>query len=112
MATKKKSESEPQNENLSFELAMANLEKIVESMEYGNLPLEDLVSSYEQGSLLLQHCESVLSSAKQRIELITLRNQFVDERSVPTRTSDSGDEEGVANSSKLTKHQDDDIRLF
>jgi exodeoxyribonuclease VII small subunit len=60
---------------LSFEDALANIEEIVESMEGDQLPLEDLVTQYEKGSVLLKHCESILSSARKRIELITLANR-------------------------------------
>jgi exodeoxyribonuclease VII small subunit len=56
----------------SFEEALTDLEAIVEAMENEQLPLEDLVSHYEKGSKLLKRCESVLQSARERIELITL----------------------------------------
>jgi exodeoxyribonuclease VII small subunit len=101
----------PENEeSLSFEDALTSIEEIVESMEGDQLPLEDLVTQYEKGSVLLKHCESVLSSARKRIELITLANH-----------EDSGQE--IAQSSKSlsqsTPSQQDgvsaepnDIRLF
>ena len=54
---------------------MAHLEEVVEAMEAEELPLEDLVSYYEKGSALLKHCEHSLTSAKKRIELITLTNK-------------------------------------
>ncbi len=60
---------------LSFEDAMAELEAIVDAMEGEQLPLEELVARYEAGSALLKHCGSVLSSAKSRIELITLADR-------------------------------------
>lgn len=92
----------------SFEDALAGLEDIVEAMEHGQLPLEDLVANYERGSALLKHCESILSTARGRIELITLRNQnpaaspadAADPTPLPTETG-----EDVSN-------DDDDIRLF
>ena len=58
----------------SFEDALAGLESIVEAMEHEQLPLEDLVAYYEKGSILLDRCESLLRSARDRIELITLRD--------------------------------------
>ncbi len=61
-------------DTLTFEDALAKLEGIVESMEGEQLPLEDLVSQYEAGSELLKHCDSVLTTARKRIELITLSN--------------------------------------
>jgi exodeoxyribonuclease VII small subunit len=59
----------------NFEEALAGLEAIVDAMENQQLPLEDLVSHYEKGSELLDRCESILQSARGRIELITLRNK-------------------------------------
>jgi exodeoxyribonuclease VII small subunit len=71
-ARKKLSENK---DSPSFEDALAQIEEIIESMEGEQLPLEDLVTQYEKGSVLLKHCDSVLSSARKRIELITLANQ-------------------------------------
>lgn len=74
MATaRRKSGSE--EESPDFETALAGLESIVEAMEHEHLPLEELVAHYEKGSVLLSRCESILQSARERIELITLRNQ-------------------------------------
>lgn len=92
----------------SFEDALAGLEEIVEAMEHGQLPLEELVANYERGSALLKHCESILSTARDRIELITLRNQ--NPAAAPPETADptppaTGTREDVSN-------DDDDIRLF
>lgn len=74
MPTKKKTAQKPDTETLPFEVAMANLEEVVEAMEAEELPLEELVTYYEKGSALLKHCEKSLTSAKKRIELITLAN--------------------------------------
>lgn len=95
---------------LSFEEALSGLESIVESMEHEQLPLEELVACYEKGSRLLDRCESVLQSARNRIELITLR----DKNSMES-TPDSA-EERPADISPLSDNSgvpdDDDIRLF
>ncbi len=87
----------------TFEEALAGLESIVEAMENEQLPLEDLVSQYENGSKLLERCEAVLQSARERIEMITLRAaaddaDATDESSQPSATTD--------------EPEDDDIRLF
>lgn len=72
---KRKSTSDPQSPQPSFEEALAGLESIVEAMESEALPLEELVAHYEKGSELLARCESLLKTARGRIELITLRRQ-------------------------------------
>jgi exodeoxyribonuclease VII small subunit len=61
--------------DLSFEDAMAELENIVEAMEGEQLPLEELIARYETGARLLKHCDSVLTGARKRIELITLADR-------------------------------------
>ncbi|MEI7908019.1 MAG: exodeoxyribonuclease VII small subunit [Verrucomicrobiota bacterium] len=93
----------------SFEDALAGLEAIVESMEHEQLPLEELVASYEKGSALLTHCESILKTARGRIELITLRNQNesaleADASSAPAPARPPAPAEDP--------NDDDDIRLF
>ncbi len=75
MMPRKKPQSEPADAGASFEDALAGLEEIVEAMEHEQLPLEELVENYEKGSALLTRCESILKTARGRIELITLRNQ-------------------------------------
>lgn len=95
----------------SFEEALAGLESIVEAMEHEQLPLEDLVAYYEKGSALLDRCESILQSARGRIELITLRNQNEAESATPTRTGDSPDP-APPSANADDSDDDDDIRLF
>jgi len=88
----------------SFEEALAGLEAIVEAMENEQLPLEDLVSQYEKGSKLLERCEAVLQSARERIELITLR--------AANDNADDTDDSSQPNSAADDADDDDDIRLF
>jgi exodeoxyribonuclease VII small subunit len=57
---------------LSFESALSELETIVSTLEKGQVPLEESIKLYERGELLKKHCESLLKSAEQRIEKITL----------------------------------------
>jgi exodeoxyribonuclease VII small subunit len=55
---------------LNFESAMDRLEKIVEQMESGKLPLEDLIVRYEEGMNLVKICQERLARAEQKIEII------------------------------------------
>src|SRR5213075_1557676 len=55
---------------LNFEGAMDRLEKIVEQMESGKLPLEDLIVRYEEGMSLVKVCQERLAKAEQKIEII------------------------------------------
>jgi exodeoxyribonuclease VII small subunit len=55
---------------LPFERAMAELERIVDQLEKGSVPLEESIAIYERGEALKAHCEALLKSAEQRIEKI------------------------------------------
>lgn len=54
----------------SFEQALDELEKIVASMESGEIPLDELLAKYEAGTRLLRQCEGRLKDAELRIELL------------------------------------------
>jgi len=59
-------------ENLSFEQALIELEKIVANLESGKIELEESISSYEHGIMLKKHCEKKLREAQEKIEKITI----------------------------------------
>ena len=56
---------------LSFEQAMAELERVVRALEGGDVPLEDSIALYERGDALRRHCEAKLKAAEERVEQIT-----------------------------------------
>lgn len=57
---------------LSFEQALAQLEKIVAELESGQAPLEQSIEMYERGAALKAHCEKRLESARLRVEKIVV----------------------------------------
>ncbi len=59
-------------ETLSFEEALAELERIVRSLESGEAALEHSISAYERGTHLKNHCESKLRDAQSKIEKISI----------------------------------------
>lgn len=111
MARKKVSPGETSGQP-SFEDALSELESVVEAMEEEQLPLEDLVSHYEKGSTLLKHCESVLKSARDRLELITLRNQTENALDSGATTPHAAATPPEATELPDDTDDDDDIRLF
>ncbi len=111
MARRKASDDETAG-TPSFEEALAKLESIVEAMEHEQLPLEDLVAHYEQGSALLNRCESILQSARGRIELITLRNQNEIALDASAKTTDAADLPAPNDFPDDPDDDDNDIRLF
>ena len=57
---------------MSFEQALAELEKIVQDLERGQLDLDAAITAYERGTQLKLHCEGKLREAQLRVEKITL----------------------------------------
>ncbi|NBB17200.1 exodeoxyribonuclease VII small subunit [Caulobacter sp. SLTY] len=57
---------------LSFEDALKELERIVQTLESGQAPLEESISVYERGALLKAHCEKKLEAARLRVEKVVL----------------------------------------
>ncbi len=55
---------------MTFEKAMEKLEKTVEELENGNLPLDELLKRYEEGVKLASFCQGKLNKAKARIEAL------------------------------------------
>lgn len=56
---------------LKFEKALERLEKIVEDLESGNMPLEDALRKYEEGVKLCRVCTEKLSQTETKIEALT-----------------------------------------
>lgn len=56
---------------LTFEQALAEIERVVRDLEDGRVGLEDSLRRYEEGIALLQRCHAKLRQSEQRIvELI------------------------------------------
>ena len=61
----------------SFEAALAELEKIVASMESGKLTLEQSLAAHKRGLELAQYCQGILARAQQQVKVLeenTLKN--------------------------------------
>ncbi|MEJ1970566.1 MAG: exodeoxyribonuclease VII small subunit [Rhizomicrobium sp.] len=69
MTAKSKPDAVPVGQ-LSFELALRELEGIVSRLEQGEVDLEDSIALYERGQALKLHCESKLKAAESRLEKI------------------------------------------
>lgn len=59
-------------EGLSFEEAMAELERVVGQLESGNVDLEKSIALYERGAALKAHCEKKLNDAQEKVAAIVL----------------------------------------
>ncbi|MBB4093194.1 exodeoxyribonuclease VII small subunit [Ochrobactrum pecoris] len=67
--------TEPSNPDIavmSFEDALKQLEKIVDDLERGDVPLEESIRIYERGEALKKHCDTLLKSAEDKVEKIRI----------------------------------------
>ncbi len=60
----------------AFEDALAELEKIVASMETGQLSLEASLAAYKRGAELLKFCQQKIQDAEQQVRILTESNQL------------------------------------
>jgi exodeoxyribonuclease VII small subunit len=56
------------NPKPDFEATLAELEKLVESLEAGQLSLDESLAGFKQGIELTRRCQSVLDSAEQTVQ--------------------------------------------
>ena len=59
---------------VDFEEALDQLENLVEAMEGGDLSLEDSLKAFEQGIKLSRECQTALSTAEQKVQLLLEEN--------------------------------------
>jgi exodeoxyribonuclease VII small subunit len=57
----------PAVDELTFDAALAELERTVAELEAGGLPLERTLALYERGVALQQRCERLLGDAELRV---------------------------------------------
>lgn len=59
-------------EVMSFEDALKELERIVETLERGQGSLDDAIAAYERGAKLKKYCQAKLEEARLKVEKIKL----------------------------------------
>ena len=57
-------------DTMTFEEAMNELEKLVESLDKGDISLDQAISAYDKGSHLKDLCQKKLNEAKMKVETI------------------------------------------
>lgn len=60
----------PNPEPASYELAVDELDRLVQSMEAGQLPLDQLLASYQRGAELLHYCRARLQAVEQQVQVL------------------------------------------
>jgi len=58
------------SEELNFEEAMEELEKIATELENGKLTLDESVAKFEEGMKLSKACNDILESAEKKITML------------------------------------------
>ncbi|OAN67940.1 exodeoxyribonuclease VII small subunit [Sulfitobacter sp. EhC04] len=59
-------------EEMNFETAMAELEKVLGQLERGDVALDESIALYERGAALKARCEAKLKEAEEKVAAITL----------------------------------------
>ena len=63
-------ESKPLREPASYEQALAELDRLVQQMEGGQLPLDQLLDGYRRGAELLAFCRARLQAVEDQVKLL------------------------------------------
>jgi exodeoxyribonuclease VII small subunit len=64
--------------DMSFDDALAELQRTIAELETGNLPLERTLALHERGAALLEHCETLLRSAELRMRQLVAKGSSLD----------------------------------
>lgn len=67
-----------------FEGSLKSLEQLVEQMESGELSLEKALETFEQGIQLTRECQTMLSEAEQKVQLLVEKNGSLESRPFDT----------------------------
>lgn len=57
-------------DQLSFEQAMAEIERVVAQLEQPDVPLADSLAAYQRGAALMRHAQAILNQVQADIEVI------------------------------------------
>ena len=63
--------------SIDFEKALAELEKLVERMEQGDIPLEESLKAFERGVQLTRLCQKALKDAEQKVRILLEENDKI-----------------------------------
>lgn len=66
------------SQSIDFEKSLKKLEKIVQTMEQGNLSLEESLQQFEQGVTLTRQCQQILKAAEQKVKILTNNEKLED----------------------------------
>ena len=64
---------------LNLEKSLSKLEKIVDELEAGELPLETAMKKFEEGVKLTRTCQTFLKDAEQKVKILIKKSKNNDE---------------------------------
>ena len=64
--------ADPDVETLSYEMALEELDQIIERLERGAVPLDAAIAAYERGALLAGRCAALLDRTEQKISQLVV----------------------------------------
>jgi exodeoxyribonuclease VII small subunit len=65
-------------EELTYEQAFEEMDKLVAVLESGDLPLEESLALFERGQALAQRCMALLDQAELKVQQITEEGEIED----------------------------------
>jgi exodeoxyribonuclease VII small subunit len=85
-----------EQQNKKFEVALEELEGVVEQLETGELALEESLVAFERGVGLVKYCNQKLTEVEKKIEMLVKdkegKLQF---RALDAVTTEDSDEDGA-----------------
>jgi exodeoxyribonuclease VII small subunit len=79
----------------TFEQALARLEKIVEKLDDGNLPLDDAIALFKEGTALAKNCRDKLAEAEVQVKEALKTSAGDDDVDVDGEDDELGDEDDI-----------------
>jgi exodeoxyribonuclease VII small subunit len=77
----------------NFEVALAELEGLVDAMEEGELSLEDSLKAFEKGVKLTRECQQALTQAEQKVQILMQEGAVPEAEPYALDTDDEDDDE-------------------
>lgn len=74
----------------SFEAGLDELEKIVENLESGEMPLEEALEKFEKGVKLSEACRKQLEEAEHKVEILLKKGRRLEAEPFELEDEDNG----------------------
>lgn len=82
----KKSPKSESQDSLNFEVALKDLEGMIEKMASGQLTLEESLKHFEEGIALARQCQTALKEAEQKVQILVSQNDGFETRDFSEET--------------------------